>query len=68
MLIGVAAMAEGVQDNFLAKNVVPQPVLPLANAPLSLARLEPGKFLDLVFSGVVVGVLVKDCEEIVESV
>ena len=53
-------MPERVQYNFIPVDILAQAVISPANSPLPLARLQPGKFLDVVLSAPVVRVFCED--------
>ena len=64
LLIRFSAVAEGVKDNFLAKDVVCQAVISPADPPLSLAGFEPGQLLDVVLASPVVGVISENAQQL----
>ncbi len=59
-------MTEGVQDNILSEDIVPQPVVAPSGAPLSFPRPQPREFLDVVLPAAVVRVLLKNNQELRE--
>jgi hypothetical protein len=64
LLIRFSAVAEGVKDNFIAKDVISEAVISPADPPLSLAGFEPGQLLDVVLPGPVVWVISEKAEQL----
>jgi len=63
LLIRFSAVAEGVKDNFPAKDIVSQAVISPADPPLSLAGFEPGQLLNVVLPSPVVGVISEKAQQ-----
>jgi hypothetical protein len=66
LLIRFSAVAEAVQDDFPAKDVVSQAVISPADPPLSLAEFGPGQLLDIVLPSPIVGVISENAQQLLQ--
>src|SRR5437588_5411876 len=60
-------MPEGMQHDFVSKDIVTQAVVSPAHTPLSFSRLQAGEFLDLVPSAAVVGIVAETLNQFFEG-
>ncbi len=61
-LVGLFAMTEGVENNFVSENVIAQTVVAPTNAPLAFAGSQASEFLDILAAASVMRVVRENCD------